>query len=650
MTEPPAFTTALGTLAWRICSDEKRSPVAIESHEDRLTLQPAFVNQRLLEDERGVRFANEEDLAIAAAVHVVAKEGDHLTRTPRECFERLAEIWAQEIGKQHRVSGHVLAGLHNAGRLDGFAWGREAIEAGVGVFDVLNVMESGIPLFRTANAQEIKRFFAGHHEQVKGDLAGGIVYVKMPPWFASQPQLADTLKKLHEDSPQEDSATLYGCALHGLILHRFDEGFHLALEAAKSQAPLVSGPALQLLGLVDFSQHPAALVRVIEWCAGIVRTPGHAQLETAIRTLGRLLPTAENQIVPLLDEAARTDAPGALYALSEALWRAQEASRERPWFWPLYVQLTRAKAEHKGILDHVDMVLMAWIRHPSLQNRVLEFLSGWIGNQSIEAIRDIPIEKLFDATLHKLTREAALFNRAVTQWLLHDDMRYPMVASHIISRLREPRAVSLSLDRAMVNTLRPNELRFLVRRILGYIIGADVQIALVFSLLGVCDGKAPVLGLVMTALRDHVGHDYPYQTIEFLRNRVATESDEEIKALCAEVIAALERNIAALDALPRLKELVPTSVKVHRFARARGKQMSKAFDEASKDSIWRQLTSHVVLKAGLRTFQNFQGRFTEPMELKSMSHEMALPRSEISDPAGAARRRLMFKASTRDAS
>jgi len=77
--------------------------------------------------------------------------------------------------------------------------------------------------------------------------------------------------------------------------------------------------------------------------------------------------------------------------------------------------------------------------------------------------------------------------------------------------------------------------------------------------------------------------------------------------------------------------------------------MSKAFDEASKDSIWRQLTSHVVLKAGRRTFQSIQGRYTEPMELKGISHSMALPQSEISDPAGAARDRYLFKTTTKDA-
>ena len=271
------------------------------------------------------------------------------------------------------------------------------------------------------------------------------------------------------------------------------------------------------------------------------------------------------------------------------------------------------------------MVLMRWIRHPEWQDRALEFLNAWIARQPLEVIRDAVLEKLFDATLHHLKEQPALLNRAVTAWLFHDDMRYPLVAFQVISRLREPGAKSVGLDPAIIDTLQPNEIRFLVRRILGFIVGDDAQIGLIFSLVRTRDAKTRTLGLVMEALRDHVGYDFPYQTMDYLKERQAAEGDEDIRALCGEVIAALKNHLATLDALPRLKELVPLSTEVHRFARERGKQMGKAFDEASKDSIWRQLTSHVVLKAGRRTFQSIQDRYTEPMELKGISHSIALP-------------------------
>lgn len=650
MTQSPDQNIALGALAWRICADEKRAPVLLDDPEQRSALQTALTDGQLIEDDHGIRFSDEHAMVLAATEYLLKTEAEYLLASPRECFERLHEIFTHEIGKQHRVSGYVLAELHNTKQFDGFAWGRQAIEAGVGVFDVLHVMEGAVPLFNAACAQDIYDFFAGHYERVKNDLAGGILYFKLPPWLASFPKTARELKHMHEASPQERSASLYACALHGLILHDFDEGLVLALEAARSSIPMVSGPALHLLGLVDYANPPhfEGLEQVIELCAEIIRTPEHAQFATAVRTLGRLLPVAETRISPLLTEAAQTEAPEVLYALSETLFHVRETQYDREWFWPLFLRLAAAKTEHKGILDNIDMVLMGWISNPERQDRALEFLNSWIAHQSREIIQDAVLDKLFDSTIHQLEQQPALLNRAVTMWLIHDDIRYPMVAYKVISRLREPIAKSLALDPMIIDTLQPNEIRFLVRRILGFIVGDDAQIALVFSLVRTQDAKTRTLSLVMEVLRDHTGYDYPYQTMDFLEERQAVDSDEDIKTLCGEVARELKNHLAALDGLPWLKELVPSSAKIHRFAKERRKQMSKAFDEASKDSIWRQLTSHVVLKAGRRTFQAIQDRYTEPMELKGISHSVALPRSEISDPAGSALKRHLFKVATKD--
>lgn len=652
MTQSPDQNIALGALAWRICADEKRAPVLLDDPEQRSALQTALTDGQLIEDDHGIRFSDEHAMVLAATEYLLGTEAERLLASPRECFERLHEIFTHEIGKHYRVSGCALAELHNAKQFDGFAWGRQAIEAGVDVFDVLYVMEGAVPLFNEASAQDIYDFFAGHYERVKNDLAGGILYVKLPPWFTKLPSIARMLKLMHEASLQERSTSLYACALHGLILHNFEEGFVLALEAARSPTLMVSGPALHLLGLVDYANPPhfEALEQVIELCAEIIRTPGHSQLETAVRTLGRLLPAAEARISHLLAEVAQTEAPGVLYALSETLFHVREAQHDREWFWPLFLRLAAAKIEHKGTLDNIDMVLMGWISNPERQDRALEFLNAWIAHQSREIIRDSALDKLLDATIHQLVQQPSLLNRAVTMWLLHDDIRYPMVARQVISRLHEPIAKSLALDPGIIDTLQPNEIRFLVRRVLGFIVGDDAQIALVFSLAQTRDAKTRTLGLVMEALRDHTGYDYPYQTMDFLEVRQAAESDVDIKALCGEVTTALKNHLAALDALPWLKELTPSSAKMHRFAKERGKQMSKAFDEASKDSIWRQLTSHVVLKAGRRTFQAIQNLYTEPMELKGISHSVALPRSEISDPAGSDLKRHLFKVTTKDTS
>ena len=144
-------------------------------------------------------------------------------------------------------------------------------------------------------------------------------------------------------------------------------------------------------------------------------------------------------------------------------------------------------------------------------------------------------------------------------------------------------------------------------------------------------------------LHDHIGYDFPKRTIEYLEGLKAAEKDEDIKVLCAKVIMELQHNLSELERLPSLKELVPSSTKVHRFMQERGKMIRKAFDEANKDSILGLLASRVSLKGGHRTFYDAMGHFTEGMELNAFSHDILIPRSEITDPVGAACDRYIFR-------
>lgn len=650
MSQDPIKPLALDEIAWKIFLDEDSAPVVIGDLDQHPALLTAIKDGRLIEENHAVRFSEELDMARSAAEYYIRTESEHVLVSPRVCFEKLHEVSQKEIGNEYHVNGFVLAELHNTGQLDGFSWAQQAIKAGVDVFSVQEVMGDAYPLFISAHSQEIYDFFTETHEQVKNDFAGGYLYNTLPQWLAKFPDIARSLMEMHEASPKKKSANLYARALHGLIMAQFDDGFTLTLKAARSGISMVSGPALHTLGLINYGDplHTEALKEVIELCTEIIRTPGHTQIGTATRTLGRLVTLEDTQIPLLLDEAIKTGDPEAMLAASEVLASAQKSLRERDWFWPLYLHQATAKAEHKEVIDNIDMVLGIWIRDSKWHNKVLEFLDHWISNQPNEIIRNKEFERLFDSTAHNLKMQPEALNRFISAWFLSDDIRHPVVAASLISSLHNEESKLLALTAATISNLPLNEIRFLIRRILGFVVGDEAQIRLIFSLVKIPNAKIHSLGLVMEALKNHVGYDYPHTTIDYLKEREAVESDVDIIALCRDVISALETHLAALNTLPWLKELSAPSAKTHRFEKERWKQMNKAFEEARKDSIWYQLTSHVVLKAGRRTFQNIQGQYRDPMELKEYSHSIAIPRSEISDPAGAALTRYHFRTATKD--
>ncbi|APG23977.1 hypothetical protein [Syntrophotalea acetylenica] len=642
-------TQALLTLAWHIWSGDG-SPAQVDDAGTRAELEPAVRAGILLEDEKRYRFANESPYIEAVVQYIFQAEGPLLTSAPKTCFEELNEIYKKEIGKKERVSGRVLARLHNSEKIDAYDWGRQAIIAGVRVFTVLHVMEGAVNNFDTARPESILQFFAGHYDNVKNDLAGGMIFSNLRPWFAEHPDIARKVILRHESNPDEKCHGLYACSLHGLSATEFSGAFELLESASHSPNIWISRPAVHVMGLVDYTDpsRSAALNKAVQICSEIIRTNDHQLLGTAVRTLCNLVFLSENDIVSMLDEVGKRAEPEALLALSDFLLREEKSVETKEWFWPMFLYLVSAKAEHKGILENIDMVLDGWVAVSEKTPRVIEFLNRWISKQPMHVFKEDGLEEYYSATMHGLANKPDILTRVITEWLLHDDTRYPLVAQKLLSRFLAE-SPTLELDHAIIGQLRDEDIQFLLRRILGYVIGYKAEIQLVFSLVRTRDAEIRTFGYVASVLLDQVGYNYPSQTIEYLKAQQIDENEsDQIKALCGQVIADLQAGLDALDNLPDLKEFHPSSLKRRHFVKERRRQMDEAIEEASKNSIFYRLATRIPLKAGVRSFQTIEGKYTDPMELKGMSHSIPLPRSVISDPAGAERDRLLFRRAKRD--
>jgi hypothetical protein len=433
-------------------------------------------------------------------------------------------------------------------------------------------------------------------------------------------------------------------------LNDFPGGLALIKEAAISNEPLVSGPAVHALGLIDFSEasRSRALPEAVEVCRRVTETPSHPSLAVAVGALGRLLAFDEG-IANLLNQAGQRGDPQALYALSEFLFLNEEAYGKREWFWGLLRLLVVTKPEHKGILSNIDSVLMRWTQADIHKRDALLFIDAWLSKLTAPDFEAEALNNAFPHTVAQLLTQQETLNKTITDWLLRDDRRFPSAASGIMSHVRIAERGSVGLDCVILDGLTGSELRFLVRRILGYLQGEKILIPLVFSMSFTLNAVERSFGLIKDAFLNYVGYDYPVQTVDYLRaQQNIPQQGEDIRHLCEEVIRELESQMEILHELPVVKELQPPFIKGRRFQKERGRQVSEAFEEAGKTSIWRQIATQIPLKAGRRTFQAVQGQYTDPMELHAFSHSVAIPRREVSDPAGAAMERGLFRMASRD--
>lgn len=645
MLKEDLVVSPLHKLAWQIWSSTGDS-VAIEDSEIISGLNSSIHEGVIQKNENSFSFASEFQLILNAAQYLIRTEDALLTSDPRACFQRLDEIYGKEIEEENKVSAHILAYLHNNNKIDAYSWGRQAINAGINVYDVLHLLEIAIGFFEHAEAESIFRFFG--NELLKHDITGGAIYTNLEIWLTKHPGAALDVKRLHEERPSKRTFGLYACSLHGLIDKDFEKNFDLVILASRSPNQDISGPAVHILGLLDYrdSSRHSYLDKAINVCSEIIHAPGHSLLAIAVRTLSNLVSFKEEIIIGLMSEVSKLGTQDASFALSEFLLKNRKSYRETEWFWRLLLSLISSTYEHT--LSNIDTILEKWAIDPVQCERVLEFINCWISRQKDDSFVENWVEITFSSTIHKLIGRPGLLDRIITEWFINENFQFSMAAQKLISRLRIEGVKHFQFSADIIDNLSQDEIRFLIRRVLGYLFDESVLLSLIFSLARTKNSKSKTFGFVTTALLDFVAYDYPRQTLDYLDNIQKNESESrEIKEFCGGIHSKLKERMAILDDLPNLKEFHCSSIKVkaQRFFKERYRQIDKVMNEADKKSILGLIASRVHVKGGRRTFNSFNGKFSEMGEFKEASFSTAIPLSEIFDPVGAARQRILFRRS-----
>ena len=142
---------------------------------------------------------------------------------------------------------------------------------------------------------------------------------------------------------------------------------------------------------------------------------------------------------------------------------------------------------------------------------------------------------------------------------------------------------------------------------------------------------------------EYIGYDYPGTTYTFIQERIKGKVPKKIKEVGKRILVSIDNYQNALDALPRLKELKPSSAKLRQFRVAQQLAMKKSMEAAEEKSILRQMVTTISLKAGRSSFSHRAGLVSEKMHLGTYSHSYSLPRSEVTDPVGSNIQRLHFR-------
>ena len=320
----------------------------------------------------------------------------------------------------------------------------------------------------------------------------------------------------------------------------------------------------------------------------------------------------------------------------------------KPCFSDWLTLLSNISSENIGILNQLDFALSQLIRDESHQQSVISCWTIWCSINAEDIPRDKSVADIFDNTLNELARNSQLLSSVITDWFLDENRKLASAAAGLLSKLWVNGFRNVEFYTLRLDELTHDDLMFLARRMLGFVFAEEHLLSLSLSLLKTNNAKNRTYGIIRSLLAEEVGQDYPYSTIEALEKMKASTVEAELINFLSSIVHTINNRMEALDALPRLNELIPSIHLKREFEKARDKQMQASMEDAQKGSIMRQICTEIPIKAGVGFFSFRDGAYDEPTKMQSISHSVSVPLRHVRDAVGQDIAQLLFRIAKRE--
>ena len=585
-------------------------------------------------DGHAIRFSSIEARNCTIANHVFKENQTAFESDSQMWLSTAHNIWRHEIGKADSAAGRLLALVHETN--DIFQIAASAIQSGsIQVFDALHVVEASLPFLNKLEPSGIFELCAEQHEQTKNDLMGGRFFGKLETVLALQPKICRLMHARLKNDITEGTSTLYPTVLLALAKTSPEEAVMLAEEDSQSPTATLKRVAIWTLGRLLVSSYVTedAIPKVSAIIIANTSDPIDEVRRTAIHAATQAIPVTRefDNVLRTLGESGDQDT---LAAIAYTLMLNSTEMKDKGNFVEWVGLLRKLSPLSKGAIDNYDYVLTQLIADESQQHFVLSCLSEWAIANANNTPRDKTIAELFNSTFSELANRRELLSQIITEWFLSDSSQLASSAAGLLSHLSVHGLKNPEFSIPLLDTLKENDLLFLARRQLGFVISEEHLLSLTMSLLKTKEPQQRTFGIVNSMLTAEIGEDYPDTTIDILEAAISKETDSEWIAFYSKVIDNIRSRIKALENLPHLLELRPPPSLERQFAMAQAKKMNNMMEESQKNSIIRQLATNIPIKAGLGCFSFRDGSYIDTSHMQSFSHSVSLPRRYVLDTVG----------------
>ena len=644
--ENPRAHSALATLACAIF-EEEAEPL-LHSKAEKIKLDPALFPELLKTDGGGITFAQpdlRDEYLIRHSVMLAHHSWADLEKFART-FDKVRRLQAV-LNLRQDFSGLVLVILARGHKKD-------VIERISEVARRLSSTQESNWLFWCLNpgfcealpnlpfeAERLADSLGPVLEVGAKDSMGGLIFGAVQKLAARSQATADSLYQSFISRP-EPVIALAANALISLAEFDLPEAHRRGLALTGSEQPERRKVGIAVLGRLDYREQRDLLQVTLKRLKEL-RTSGENETGyVLVQAYGDLLGQTEEAPRGLVELAIQSD-PSILHNLARVL-QGNQNKLDQPWYSEALQHLARATAREPDLLQSLDYSTVAIAKkNPDLAMSILS-LGVPFRDEGDKTELPKKLQVSFD-TLHNSYPDK--FEALLTQWFAASETRLHRAASQVLlfynrgrDRAGQP---EIKLSKQVLDRLEDRTVFFLLQRLMGYLIGGRQLSALLISALQREPVSEALTRFVAEALQGYVLYNYPVKAGDFLEG-ICEASPGTLSAAVAQ--AAIEKSqlyYNRLRDLPKMKEFIPPSRRVHLLQVARIKLFQRAMENKSRKSPLLSLVSRIPLKYGRSFFSRQEGEFTSPHELKEYSQEVESPRCSVIDPLGIEYQRMEWR-------
>lgn len=572
--------------------------------------------------------------------------------SPSLFFEKLLVIWREEISNEQKETTRIIIQLNREYGIDFCELGLKAIDEGTNCFDIFHVLEDALPHLKLDISNTIA-FLQKVYKCMEGDLESGIQYKPIGKLVNTQPDFAKKLlKKLlklrdvfivgHISALFEEFSKSNLVEIHNELV---------SMIKTNSESEYVLQATIIALGNLDYqSDNSQSLVKeTIKVFDKLLEKSNTDIKAIVVSALGVLIKFTDDVFDRLL-ELAQMEEPQIKFQISRVLSYYFDKISCSQWFTKILIQLSSTKCEYKMIFDNLDFILWKIIKEKNDCTLVEEFFTKWLLTSNYGST-DHKLEDLFDSLLPELARNEDFLSELITKYFNHDSSKLHFAASEIISYCNHHKERQLKLNSDILNQLSFNDLKYICRKILGYLYEPITLCSLIFSIYESNPENKDIQNLIFSIFIDILGKDYSGTVLKFLEGKLTEHNQlENIKNFINTIIKIIKKQEEQLKSLTRLKEFLMSRKFAYQIALEENKIMNRIMEQAQKNSIVNLIATKIPLKYGKGWFGYMNEKYNTPSKLASFSHAVDLPRSEMTHPVTAAIRRFGFRLAKRDES